>query len=54
MAGLGARLASSQLRQAGLVSRSSATRTVTDQTQDGIVLEQRPARAASSSEASRS
>jgi beta-lactam-binding protein with PASTA domain/tRNA A-37 threonylcarbamoyl transferase component Bud32 len=40
--GLGARLASSQLSQAGLqpVERS---RTVTDETQDGVVLEQRPA-----------
>jgi serine/threonine-protein kinase len=39
--GLGARLASTQLRQAGLdpVERS---RTVTDPTQEGIVIEQRP------------
>ncbi len=40
--GLGARLASSQLRQAGLVA-VERTRTVTDPAQDGIVVEQRPA-----------
>ncbi len=39
--GLGARLASSQLRQAGLVA-VERTRTVTDPAQDGIVVEQRP------------
>jgi eukaryotic-like serine/threonine-protein kinase len=40
--GLGARLATSQLRQAGLVA-VERTRTVTDPAQEGIVIEQRPA-----------
>jgi eukaryotic-like serine/threonine-protein kinase len=40
--GLGARLATSQLRQAGLVAAERA-RTVTDPAQDGVVIEQRPA-----------